>query len=98
MPRMTISDVNGSAVEVTTSEQLQAQLDRFEAELDRLLPDLEGADDAAGERALAKYNLVAARLNAVVDQLPSWNQVLAKENRDKRRALAAAIRERRRRG
>lgn len=98
MPRMTITDVDGRSVEVTTSGALQAQLDRFEAEIDKLLPDLDGTDDAAGERALTRYNLLAAGLNTVVAQLPSWNEVLAKENRDRRHALAASIRERRRRG
>lgn len=98
MPRMTIIDVDGNVVEVTTNEQVEAQIDRIEEEMEKLVSDLESKDKIAGERALAKYDLLASRLNAIIGRLDDWNKVLEEETYAERIAIAKSIRERRRLG
>ena len=98
MPRMTIIDVDGNVVEVTTNEQVEAQIDRIEEEMEKLVSDLESKDNIAGERALAKYDLLASRLNAIIGRLDDWNKVLEEETYAERIAIAKSIRERRRLG
>ncbi len=92
MPRMKITSVDGRQIEVVGSDSLKAELDRYKKAMEALLPDLEGEDDAAGDRALLRHNDLAAAFNRIMDQLEGWNKVVAEENRDKRKALAAKIR------
>lgn len=98
MPKMTIIDVDGNVVEVTTNEQVEAQIDRIEEEMEKLISDLESTDKIAGERALAKYDLLASRLNSIIGRLDDWNKVLEEETYAERIAIAKSIRERRRLG
>ena len=92
MPRMKITSVDGRQIEVVGSDSLKAELDRYKKAMEALLPDLEGEDDAAGDRALLRHNDLATSFNRIMDQLDGWNKVVADENRDKRKALAAKIR------
>jgi hypothetical protein len=98
MPKLTITDVDGLKLEIHGSKALQAQIDRFEAAMQALVPALEGDDDVAGERAMARNNELAGRLNMIVDMLPAWNKIAEGERRDTRRRLAAEIRARRKTG
>jgi len=95
---MKITCVDGRQIEVVGSDGLRVELDRYRTAMDALLSDLEGDDDVAGDRALLRYNDIAAGYNRIVNQLDAWNTVLAEENRDKRKALAASIRKERRHG
>lgn len=89
---MKITSVDGRQIEVVGSDSLKAELDRYKKAMEALLPDLEGEDDAAGDRALLRHNDLATSFNRIMDQLDGWNKVVADENRDKRKALAARIR------
>ena len=94
MPSLEVTTVDGKKITVTDSDSLAVEIARFDTELKKLLPDLEGSDDAAGERAQKRYDVLASQVNAIVRNLPAWNEAIEDYNRRQRLTIARLIRER----
>lgn len=98
MPQLTIKNIDGDVVTVSSEEELMTEIMLFENEIDALEAALDGDDDTAGNAAMVEYRKLSRQHAAIVSQLPAWNAAVLQENRLARQAVAAEIRERRQNG
>lgn len=95
MPQLKITTVDDERIVVTDGARLKAEMDRYEAAIEALIPALAGDDDEAGQAAARRYRTLSFNYRAILDQLDAWNIVVEEENRQARLALAAKLKARR---
>jgi hypothetical protein len=95
MPRLNITTVDDDRIVLTDGARLKAEMDRYDAAIEALIPALAGDDDEAGQAAARRYRVLSLNYRAILDQLDAWNTVVEKENREARLALAAKLKARR---
>jgi len=94
MPTLNITTTENKRIAVSDNAMLQAEIDRFEEEIQALIPAIEGTDDDAAERAIARYRILSYNLTAIINELPWWEETAEEEHRAARRRLAAELRAR----
>ena len=94
MARLKITTADDKEIVVSNGAMLRAEIERFEKEIQSLIPAIEGADDAAATRAIARYRILSHNLTAILNELPWWNETAEEEHRAARRQLAAELRAR----
>jgi len=94
MPKLKITTAEDQEIVVSNGATLRAEIDRFEEEIQALIPAIEGADDDAATRAIARYRSLSRNLTAILNELPWWNETAEEEHRAARRRLAAELRAR----
>lgn len=95
MPQMNITTASDERIVVRDGTQLKAEMDRYEATIDALIPALGGSDDEAGQLAAKRYRTLSFNYRAILDQLDAWNNLVEEENRQARHALATKLKARR---
>lgn len=95
MPRLKITTAEDKEIVVSNGAMLRAEIDKFEEEIQALIPAIEGADDDDdAARAIARYRILSHNLTAILNELPRWNKTAEEEHRTARRSLAAELRAR----
>jgi hypothetical protein len=94
MPRLKITTAEDKEIVVSNEAILRAEIDRFEEAIQALIPAIEGTDDDAAARAIARYSILSYNLTAILNELPWWNETAEEEHRAARRRLAAELRAR----
>lgn len=94
MPKLKITTAEDKEIVVSNGAVLRAEIDRFEEEIQALIPAIEGTDDDAAARAIARYRILSHNLTAILNELPWWNETAEEEHRAARRRLATELRAR----
>jgi len=88
MPTLTITTVDGEEKLIEDTAALEAEIARFEAALQALIPDVEGDDDEAGSRAAIRYHVLKYFFGLNLEKVDWWIEQIGNERRDDSRALA----------
>lgn len=94
VPALTITTVDGKAKLIKDTASLEAEIARFEAALQALIPDLEGDDDEAGSLAASRYHILKYYFEPLLEKIDWWNEQVNNERRSARKKLAADLKRR----